>query len=201
MAVIVRQLNPGPFTKYQSYKPYLRKEFLYRCAYCTLHEGDAGAGGVWHYCVEHFRPKKKFPELLCVYSNLYYACPFCNTTKNETWPSDKHIEQGFYFVDPCKEDLYVDHTEEQDDGRLTHKTNAGFYTIEHLLLNRRFFRKMRKDRREAQAKIAELLSLLTSLKQQSSINADSINAIAGQIVLLEQRYLNPLVPYEMEDQR
>ena len=60
---------------------------------------------------------------------------------------------------------------------------------------------MRKDRREAQAKIAELLSLLTSLKQQSSINADSINAIEGQIVLLEQRYLNPLVPYEMEDQR
>ena len=149
-------------------KPYLRKEFLYRCAYCTLHEGDVGAGGIWHYCVEHFRPRKKFPELVCVYGNLYYACPYCNTTKGETWPSDKSIEQGFYFVDPCEDDLYVDHAEEQDDGILKHKTNAGFYTIEHLRLNRSFVRKMRKDRREVRAKIAEFLSLLTSLKQRKS---------------------------------
>lgn len=177
MAVIVRQLNPGPFTNYHSYKPYLRKEFLYRCAYCTLHEGDIGAGGVWHYCVEHFRPKKKFPDLRCTYSNLYYACPVCNTTKNETWPSDEYMEQGFYFVDPCTEDLYVDHTEEQDDGRLKHKTKAGFYTIEHLRLNRRFLQKIRKDRREARAKIAELLSLLASLQEKSSVSADSIHVI------------------------
>jgi len=105
------------------------------------------------------------------------------------------------FVDPCKEDLYVDHTEEQDDGRLKHKTTAGFYTIEHLRLNRSFFRKMRKDRREARAKIAELLSLLTSLKQRSSVSTNSINVIEEQIILLEQRYLNPRIPYEMEDQR
>lgn len=201
MAVIVRHLSPGPFTNYQSYKPHLREDFQYRCAYCTLHEGDVGAGGVWHYDVEHFRPKKKFPELVCVYGNLYYACFYCNTTKGETWPSEQSIAQGFYFVDPCQDDFYADHAEGQDDGMLQHKTNAGLYTIEHLRLNRPFFRKMRQDRREVQTKIAALLSLLSSLKQRSGVSTDLINVIEEQILLLEQRYLHPLIPYEMDDQR
>jgi len=201
MAVIVRQLHPGPFTNYHNYKPHLRQEFLYRCAYCTLHEGDLGAGGVWAYGVEHFRPQSTFPALRCTYSNLYYACTFCNSTKKDIWPSDKHIQQGFYCVDPCQEDLYTEHTEEQDDGILHHKINAGRYTVEHLRLNRAFFQTMRKNRREARAKVTALLSKLTSLQQQSYASVDLINTIEAQIRLLEHTYLCPPIPYEIEDQR
>lgn len=69
------------------------------------------------------------------YSNLYYACQYCNGYKHACWPGTIELEMGFRFVDPCAEDPY-NHFRFDGDGRVWAKTNAARYTIAHLRLNR-----------------------------------------------------------------
>lgn len=76
MAIIVRRENPPQFTDSSKYKRYLRRDFTYRCVYCTIHEREHGGYRSFH--VEHFRPKSKFPLLSTTYTNLMYSCNFCN---------------------------------------------------------------------------------------------------------------------------
>lgn len=194
MAIILRKEKPRLYKRYQSYKPYLRKDFNHRCAYCTLHEGELGGGGQGSFCVEHFRPKRKFPELECTYSNLYYACRRCNSYKSDTWPSKKLINKGFFFVDPCKEDLYEKHTKEFKNGALKHTTNAGNYTIEKIRLNSKFLVKIRKQRSEACKQIDKLHSDLASLRRQGIASPEYIDLIEKQIELLRDSFLTPLIP-------
>ena len=94
MARILRKQDPPIQARYQDYKPYLRLDFVYRCAYCTIHEGRHG--GEHNFQVEHFRPKRKdlFPELELVYSNLYYACNRCNVIKGSKWPTPEQQARG-----------------------------------------------------------------------------------------------------------
>lgn len=56
-----RQLNPGPFKRYQTYKQYLRTEFDRKCVYCRAPDGPKTRAG---YHVDHYRPKVSFPWLL-----------------------------------------------------------------------------------------------------------------------------------------
>jgi len=86
MAQFSRESQPFTFTSPRQYKPFLRSDFRTRCAYCERPEEYLG--GEEAFEVEHFRPKSKFPQLDCVYSNLYYACRGCNAHKSETWPSE-----------------------------------------------------------------------------------------------------------------
>ena len=128
--------SPPRQKRYQDYKPFLRKDFRTRCAYCLIHE--AHFGGLRNYHVDHFRPKRRFPRLVLTYTNLYYACGLCNTFKGETWPSPSQQKAGFGFGDPCEEDLYKEHLQiDERDGSLRAITKSGRYTLEHLRLNRR----------------------------------------------------------------
>jgi uncharacterized protein (TIGR02646 family) len=55
--------------------------------------------------VEHFRPKMEFPHLAFTWTNLYYICDACNSTKREQWsltvellaPDADDYEFGHYF--------------------------------------------------------------------------------------------------------
>ena len=145
--MIVRQQSLPQFKSYKKYKPYLREDFRRRCAYCEVNEHRCG--GVTHFGVDHFRPKSLFPKLVCVYSNLYYACNLCNSLKGNAWPDAALRQLGFYFADPCEEEVYQIHLKEREDGTLDCLTPCGEYTYDHLDLGRGDLIDWRRERRLA----------------------------------------------------
>lgn len=56
----------------------LRFETASKCAYCEGHMSD-----VSYDHIEHIRPKKKYPGLVCAWDNLTVACQVCNTNKGD----------------------------------------------------------------------------------------------------------------------
>jgi len=151
---LARKEKPKKFGNYQSFKPFLRRDFSFRCAYCEISEAEYGS--FRNFAVEHFKPKKKFPALVCHYPNLFYACSLCNSFKGETWPSPKLIKQGLYFLNPCDHE-FAEHLYEKFDGALQIKSNAGDYTVQYLHLNSEQRKKTRTDRRS-------ILNLIRKLK-------------------------------------
>jgi uncharacterized protein (TIGR02646 family) len=186
--------NPPPQKKYQDYKPYLRRDFRTRCAYCLVHE--AHYGGLRNYHVDHFRPKKLFPKLTLEYGNLYYACGLCNTFKGDVWPSQEQQNAGFGFTDPCQEDPYETHfLVNEQDGSLRALTNAGRYTLEHLRLDRRQLRKYRRMQIEAKEKCEELRSLLGA----PGLNPEWVRQVKDALDQIERDALDPLPSYDVAD--
>lgn len=66
-----------------------------KCAYCESQIMTIGYG-----CIEHFRPKSKFPNLCFDWDNLLLACDLCNSTahKGAKFPT---AAQGGSYVNPC----------------------------------------------------------------------------------------------------
>ena len=115
-------------------KKYLRIDFNARCAYCD--DWDFYNGGKRNYQVEHFAPKEKFPELIYNYSNLLYACPYCNGSKSNKWPSDtttKNVVGNKGFLDPCEDDYYSN-LYRKEDGSIGFTTELGEYIYKELNL-------------------------------------------------------------------
>ena len=92
--------------------------------------------------LDHFRPRRLFPQLSSEYSNIYYSCNPCNGFKWSRWPSPELESRGFGFVDPCQEDA-SSHYLLAEDGALIPLTNEARYTIETCLLNREHLRATR----------------------------------------------------------
>ena len=71
----------GPsYKNYPSYRPWLRDEFMFRCAYCLKRE-------TWgqvtrEFELDHFKPQKFNPEKKLDYKNLVYSCQRCNGVKS-----------------------------------------------------------------------------------------------------------------------
>ena len=63
----------------ETYRPWPRDEFTFRCVYCLQREQWGRAIG--QFDVEHFRPLVNSPELGVTYENLLYACHTCNLLK------------------------------------------------------------------------------------------------------------------------
>ena len=93
------------YRDYRRYKKWIREDFDYRCAYCSIHENDYG--GYWQFHVDHYRPKgiPRFEYLINEYSNLLYSCSQCNVMKGDMWPSDDPLLDGYGWLDPCEHDL------------------------------------------------------------------------------------------------
>ncbi len=77
-----RRHGPIGYSHHQSYKPWLRDEFLFRCSYCLWRErwevdGHHGFG------VEHVQPQSAAAEQRLDYDNLVYACNTCNSTRRD----------------------------------------------------------------------------------------------------------------------
>lgn len=191
MAAISRTQAPPPKNNWRDYKPFLRIDFAYRCAYCRLHEAFGGTQR--NFIVEHFRPRKFFPELTLEYSNLYYACTRCNDYKGSHWPSNELVTAGFYFGDPCVEDIYSRHFEENRDGVLNARTNCGEYTITHLQLNRDSLSACRRRKRILLDKLRRTYQLVRRARKEGRIQDAVMSELIDDIALLRS-FFRPSPP-------
>jgi hypothetical protein len=74
-----RKHAPGGYADYESYRPWLRDEFSFRCVFCLIREVWVPTQ-TWH--IDHLHPRVKFASRICDYNNLLYLCPRCNGNKN-----------------------------------------------------------------------------------------------------------------------
>ena len=74
-----RRHGPRGYAGYQSYRPWLRDEFTFRCVYCLTRERWGRVTG--EFDIDHFQPQRLAPDLARQYTNLVYACRRCNSVK------------------------------------------------------------------------------------------------------------------------
>ncbi len=85
---LVRRHGPLGYEWAISYRPWLRDEFSFRCAFCLIREA-------WlpnDLEVEHFEPAAKAPDVELDYNNLLYACRNCNAMKGSRTVPDPTFE-------------------------------------------------------------------------------------------------------------
>ncbi|MBP3043665.1 HNH endonuclease [Arthrobacter jiangjiafuii] len=105
-----------------------------RCAYCDSH--------VIHVAqphIEHYRPRKSYPELVVAWDNLTVACPRCNALKLD------NFSEKLPLVNPFIDDP-MDHFIFYGDMVFAPESLRGEYTIQILGLNREDIVSMRKQR-------------------------------------------------------
>ena len=66
---------------YDSYRPWLRDEFDFRCVYCLKRESWGRVTSEFE--LDHFAPQALNPQLRLNYFNLVYACRHCNSVKRD----------------------------------------------------------------------------------------------------------------------
>ncbi len=71
--------GPAGYASYESYRPWLRDEFTFRCVYCLKRETWGQVTGEFE--LDHFQPQSLAPHLSLDYFNLVYACRRCNSVK------------------------------------------------------------------------------------------------------------------------
>ena len=81
-----RRHGPRGYSKYDGYRPWLRDEFTFRCAYCLKREqwGHVTA----EFDLDHFQPQQLRSDLALDYANLVYACRRCNSVKSDLTVDD-----------------------------------------------------------------------------------------------------------------
>ncbi len=71
--------GPAGYSSYVSFRPWLRDEFMFRCAYCLKRETWGQETGEFE--LDHFQPQSLAPDRSLDYFNLVYACRRCNSVK------------------------------------------------------------------------------------------------------------------------
>ena len=142
-SIVQRRSVPDNLT-YSEYRPYLRRDFIYSCAYCSICEFESQGVG---FDVEHYEPQSAHPELSNTYSNLMYSCRACNIRKGDRCPPQSARDAGLRFF---KADLdeFVDHFELQGR-RLRGLSPCGEFTIDAISLNRTALIRVRELRERA----------------------------------------------------
>lgn len=74
-----RRHGPAGYKDYNSYRDWLRDEFMFRCVYCLHREQWYGRGATFH--IDHSVPVTEDSDRECDYSNLLYSCGTCNEAK------------------------------------------------------------------------------------------------------------------------
>ena len=74
-----RRHGPAGYAAYESYRPWLRDEFDFRCVYCLKRETWDQV--TFEFELDHFQPQSLNPQLRLDYLNLVYACRRCNAVK------------------------------------------------------------------------------------------------------------------------
>lgn len=143
--VVERSVVP-PGKPYGEYREYLRYDFFYSCAYCTMNEAEAQ--GI-RFTIDHYTSQNADPTLVNEYSNLMYACDPCNGRKGDRTPPASATAAGYRFF-RADHDLQSEHFL-VEGVRVKHKTNVGEYTIEALDLNRLTLRRIREFRQRFEA--------------------------------------------------
>jgi hypothetical protein len=74
-----RRHGPRGYADHESYRPWLRDEFAFRCVYCLVRKRWGSLTG--QYAIDHFIPVAFRPEKALDYGNLLYSCVACNLNK------------------------------------------------------------------------------------------------------------------------
>jgi hypothetical protein len=117
-----RRHGPRGYADYESYRPWLRDEFAFRCVYCLIREVWGTFQGV--YALDHFLPLPSRPDLALDYDNLLYGCVSCNLSKGARETPDPLA----HLLDPV--------VQVSEDGELHATTPPARKLIELLGLNR-----------------------------------------------------------------
>ncbi len=104
--------GPQGYDDHASYKPWLRDDFTFRCAYCLSRERWFPSGADT-FGVDHIRPQAVAPGLALDYENLVYACARCNSYK-----------QDVEILNPCRVAL-AEHVRVKEDGGIEAITDEG----------------------------------------------------------------------------
>ncbi len=139
-SLVVRSQVPV-VKEYTEYRPYLREDFFWSCAYCTMSEAEAQA---IRFTIDHYEPKSSRPDLEIEYTNLMYACDECNRRKGNLTPSPAARANDFRFF-RADQDVRRDHFE-ANGVRVEPKSNVGDFSITALDLNRQMLRRLRELR-------------------------------------------------------
>ncbi|MEI8018980.1 MAG: HNH endonuclease [Schlesneria sp.] len=91
-----RRHGPSGYVSYESYRPWLRDEFDFRCVYCLKREVWGQVTGEFE--LDHFEPQSANPHLQLDYFNLVYACRRCNSVK-----SSQVVDDPFHLL--CSENI------------------------------------------------------------------------------------------------
>lgn len=78
---LARRHGPRGYADHLGFRPWLRDEFTFRCAYCLRREQWGTVRGT--FAVDHFVPAAVRPDLTTDYNNLVYACATCNLVKSD----------------------------------------------------------------------------------------------------------------------
>ncbi len=138
---LVLRTEVPPDKTYLEYKRWLRSDFFYSCAYCTMSEAEAQA---IRFTIDHYEPIKIRPDLADVYDNLMYCCDECNSRKGDRCPPPDARANGIRFLRPDL-DYWRDHFE-RNGHRLEPMSNVGSFSIDAIDLNRQLLRKLRSLR-------------------------------------------------------
>ncbi|MFT3806354.1 HNH endonuclease [Arenimonas sp.] len=184
-----------PAGKYSEWKSLLREEGREQCVYCAIKESSYG--GFRNFHVEHFRPKRHFPDKEDDYFNLFYACAVCNSFKGCDWPADPVDDYSeAAYIDPSSTDLaQVIDIDERLVARP--KNPAAAYMIERLYLNRPqllLLREMVRVRAELHA-LREAMRPLVA----GGVSGDVAGLLLDVGDLLDK--LHEVSPYEPSDVR
>lgn len=138
--LVVRSNVPAGLS-FGDYRKYLRADFVYSCAYCSMSEAEAQA---IRFTMDHYEPQASRPDLKDDYENLMYCCDECNMRKGNRTPPEVARSAGFRFFRPDN-DNFADHFE-RNGIRLNPKSPVGDYSIDALDLNRLSLRRLRELR-------------------------------------------------------
>ena len=100
-----RKHGPIGYVTYESYRDWLRDEFLFRCVYCLHRERWYGRGGTFH--LDHFTPVSVDAAGTCSYDNLLYACATCNAAKKAILDVPDPCQVAFASCLQIRADGYV----------------------------------------------------------------------------------------------
>lgn len=144
--MIYRKYQPPIEQEYGKYLPYLEKEFLYSCAYCTITQAEAK--GI-SFEIDHYLAEADAPELASEYENLLYSCKKCNSTKRR-WPSGYDQSLGHVVLRPDRDrfSCHFDVESLAERFEWAHLTNEGAFHIRLFRLNFSRFKKLRMRRAE-----------------------------------------------------
>lgn len=163
---IERRHNPKPASGrcgYREYRPCLRWDFGFTCAFCLLHESDLsehGVEGTGLTSVEHFVPVSN-GGAVNDYQNCFYACRFCNQARGDAPVIDF---RGRRLLNPCIE-IWAEHFRSELDCLSPVSEEAG-YTHEIYDLDDPRKVALRKVRRERLEECGQLLSEGPSLLER-----------------------------------
>jgi len=188
--IFYRSIPPAVYSDYRLYRPLLRHDFQFRCAYCLRHEyflgGEAGCA------IDHHQPMSgdyARPELIAEYTNLYWCCRECNENKGSSWPTPDEHALGYRFLDPCQpNDDHDRHLDVQPDGTLKVLTNAGQYTSDTLRLWRAQLTHYRAEMLRCQIEIQEIRTRLAD-KNLPLARREGLDALLVQL----SKWLEPPV--------